>query len=34
MKIKQQTVNTPDKGDITLVTLTNSKGAEVTLSPP
>ena len=32
MKIKQQTVNTPDKGDITLVTLTNSKGAEVTLS--
>ncbi|MBD5345909.1 MAG: galactose mutarotase [Bacteroides sp.] len=32
MKIEKQIVSTPDKGDITLVTLTNGSGAQVTLS--
>ena len=32
MKIETKTVATPDKGDITLVTLTNASGASVTLS--
>lgn len=32
MKIDKQTVNMEGKGDITLVTLTNASGAEVTLS--
>lgn len=32
MEIKKQIISTPDKGDITLVTLTNASGASVTLS--